>query len=271
MANQVGSVFFEDLKRMVNLHNGFRMPSNFFDSNGERLIFKHINTLRVTKIKMVKEYERVFVQFLTNKLTHVTNQFDFQWLGSDKDTNADDTVGYLTCYFNEDNFRCVRILDGETFGGKALACKPNSFCNNDVNTSYRIYTVGQRSMVEAFNRENYTDLSINPDLRNWREPIQLNTSELRRRNRVEQLGPSEHVSMTQASIPSLLEVKVSKPSKENSIENVEDQSRAAKRWKNDSSKVHVQSVGVETEKKHKRPGHANISVDGVSSSRFCLV
>ena len=97
MANQVGSVFFEDLKRMVNLHNGFRMPSNFFDRNGERLIFKHINTLRVTKIKMVKEYERVFVQFLTNKLTHVTNQFDFQWLGSDKDTNADDTVGYLKC------------------------------------------------------------------------------------------------------------------------------------------------------------------------------
>ncbi len=103
-------------------------------------------------------------------------------------------------------------------------------------------------MVEAFNRENYTDLSINPDLRNWREQIQLYTSELRRLNRVEQFGPSEHVSMTQVSIPSLLQVKVNNPSKENSIENVEDQSRAAKRWKNDSSRVHVQSVGVETEK-----------------------
>ena len=257
MANQVGSVFFEDLKRMVNLHGGFRMASNFCDRNGERLIFKHINTLRVTKIKMVKEYERVFVQFLTNKIAHVTNQFDFQWLGADKDTNADDTVGYLTCYLNEDNYRCIKILDGETFGGKALACKPNSFCDNDINTSYRIYTVGQRSMVEAFNRENYTDLAINPDLRNWREPIQIFTSELRRRSRVEQLGAGENVNHTRPSIPSLLDVKVSKPSKENSIEkssaqNVEEQERAAKRWKNDSSKVHVQSVGVETEKKDVR-------------------
>ena len=77
---------------------------------------------------------------------------------------------------------------------------------------------------------------------------------MRRRGRVEQFGAGDNVSHTRAPIPSLFDVKVKKPSKDDTNEkepsqNVEEQESAAKRWRNDTSEVHVQSVGVGTEKK----------------------
>ena len=118
MANNIGSVFFEDLKHMKNMYGEFRMPNNYLNESGQRLVFNHINSLRITKIKMVREYERVFTRWLEEKLAGITNQFEFVWLGEDKrDLKADDTVGYLTCKYNFHHFECVRVLDGETFGG----------------------------------------------------------------------------------------------------------------------------------------------------------
>jgi hypothetical protein len=104
----------------------------------------------------------LFRSFLHDTIRHITTDYDFSFGAFD--TRRDrpvDTVGYLICRYNEDNFKCLKALDGVECLGKYLACKPNMFTNNQENYSFIVNSQEQRDMVVKFNDAWYSDGNIN--------------------------------------------------------------------------------------------------------------
>ena len=155
--NQLGSIFFERLVTMrENNNNNFVMTRDY-----RNRLYPYIHQLRITRIKMIRNYKILFRQWLENQISHITNDYDFSWGPEDtRSRRPVDTVGYLVCRYNNDNFDCLKELDGASFGDKFLACKPNAFCDYARNPSFIINSSLQRYMVIQFN-EIYDDLDIN--------------------------------------------------------------------------------------------------------------
>jgi hypothetical protein len=72
----------------------------------------------------------------------------------------------LICRYNEDNFKCIKALDGAEFLHKYLACKPNLFTDNVANYTYIVNSQEQRDMIIRFNEAYFNDGNINRALMN---------------------------------------------------------------------------------------------------------
>ena len=116
--SQLGSIFYENLKNMLRENNkNFVMTRPYGYKR-----FAYIQQLRITRIKLVANYERLFRQFLHDTISHITTDYDFSFGAFDyRRRNPVDTVGYLICQFNEDNFKCLKAVDGVECMGKFLA------------------------------------------------------------------------------------------------------------------------------------------------------
>jgi hypothetical protein len=156
--NQVGSIFYEDMKDMLRENNNkFVMKRPYAHTR-----FSFIQQLRITRIRIVANYERLFRQFLYDTISHITTDYDFSFGALDtRRRNPVDTVGYLICRYNEDNFKCLKALDGAEFLHKHIACKPNMFTDNVANYTFIVNSQEQRDMVIAFNDAYYNDGDIN--------------------------------------------------------------------------------------------------------------
>ena len=140
--NLPGSIFFERLVAMrENNNNNFVMSRNFNNRS-----YPFILQLRITRIKMVRNYTILFRQWLENQIAHITKDYDFSWGPEDtRSRRAIDTIGYLVCRFNKHKLELIKKLDGAFFDDKFLACNPNAFC--DYERQYNNYL--------------YVDLDIN--------------------------------------------------------------------------------------------------------------
>ena len=161
--SQVGSIFYEDMKTMLRENNNkFVMTRPYAQTR-----FSFIQQLRITRIRLVANYERLFRQFLRDTISHITTDYDFSFGPLDtRKRNPVDTVGYLICRYNEDNFKCLKALDGTECLNKFLACKPNMFTNDRVNYTYVVNSQEQRDMIMRFNEAYYNDGNINRALMN---------------------------------------------------------------------------------------------------------
>ena len=161
--SQVGSIFYEDMKTMLRENNNkFVMTPPFAHTR-----FSFIQQLRITRIRLVANYERLFRQFLYDTISHITTDYDFSFGPLDtRKSRPVDTIGYLICRYNEDNFKCLKALDGVEFLRKYLACKPNLFTDNVANYTYIVNSQEQRDMVIRFNDAYYNDGDINRALMN---------------------------------------------------------------------------------------------------------
>jgi hypothetical protein len=124
--------------------------------------FSFIQQVRITRIRLVANYEILFRRFLHDAISHITTDYDFSFGAFDTRRNDPvDTVGYLICRYNDDNFKCLKALDGVECLGKYLACKPNLFTNHLENHSFIVNSQEQRDMVVKFNDAWYRDCNIN--------------------------------------------------------------------------------------------------------------
>jgi hypothetical protein len=160
--SQVGSIFYEDMKTMLRENNNkFVMTRPYAHTR-----FSFIQQLRITRIRLVTNYERLFRQFLRDTISNMTD-YDFSFGPLDtRKRNPVDTVGYLICRYNEDNFKCLKALDGAEFINKFLACKPNLFTDVKTNYTYVVNSQEQRDMIIRFNEAYYNDGDINRALMN---------------------------------------------------------------------------------------------------------
>jgi hypothetical protein len=174
--NRMGSIFYEDMIIMLRENNNkFVMTRPYEHSR-----FTFIQQLRITRIRLVANYERLFRQFLDDTISQITTDYDFSFGAYDtRRRDPVDTVGYLICRFNADNFKCLKALDGAECLGKYLACKPNLFTNNFENYSFIVNSQEQRDMVVKFNDAYYIDGNINRDIINPRLPRRTLAEQLR--------------------------------------------------------------------------------------------
>ena len=71
--SQLGSIFYEDMKTMLRENNNkFVMTRPYAHTR-----FSFIQQLRITRIRQVANYERLFRKFLHDTISNITTDYDF--------------------------------------------------------------------------------------------------------------------------------------------------------------------------------------------------
>ena len=133
--------------------------------HGRLVTYRFINSLVITKIVKIRNYKNVFFGQLSDTLRgHIDDKsWKFEFLPDEyeKDGDADDTVGFLTCLCNADHIECIRLLDGQSFANKYIAVKPNTFSNERLKREFHVNSKSQRQAVAEWINCNYDDGGVN--------------------------------------------------------------------------------------------------------------